>query len=181
MVTFAKGSTSGYAPLGGMIALEGLVQELFESSTGGVFSHGATWGGHPVSTAVAVANIEAMRREQVLDNVQALGPRLSESLHSLKAAHRCVKDVRGTGFFYAVELMADRFDDRELTHEESLTVLRTVLPESFRRTRVILRGDDRGATMIMVSPPLVADSDVLSELLHGLDEMLTDVEKVIQP
>lgn len=181
MVTFAKGSTSGYAPLGGMIAREGLVQELFESSTGGVFSHGATWGGHPVSTAVAVANIEAMRREKVLDNVQALGPRLSESLHSLKAAHRCVKDVRGTGFFYAVELMADRFDDRELTHEESLTVLRAVLPESFRRTRVILRGDDRGATMIMVSPPLVADSEVLSELLHGLDEMLTDVEKVIQP
>jgi adenosylmethionine-8-amino-7-oxononanoate aminotransferase len=73
--------------------------------------------------------------------------------------------------------MADRFDDRELTHEESLTGL----PESFRRTRVILRGDDHGATMIMVSPPLVADSDVLAELLHGLDEMLTDVEKVIQP
>lgn len=181
LVTFAKGSTSGYAALGGMIARERLVQQLFDSSSGGVFTHGATWGGHPVSTAVAAANIRAMRDENVLGNVRALGPRLGESLHALKAAHRCVKDVRGTGFFYAIELMADRFDDRELTQEESHTLLRQVLPEAFRRTGVILRGDDRGATMIMISPPLVADPEVLSELLHGVDEMLTDVEKAIQP
>jgi adenosylmethionine-8-amino-7-oxononanoate aminotransferase len=92
-----------------------------------------------------------------------------------------VKDVRGAGFFYAIELMADHNSGRELTEQESLTVLREVLPESFKRTKVILRGDDRGATMIMVSPPLVADDDVLDELLHGIDGMLTDVEKAVQP
>ncbi|MET3163296.1 UNVERIFIED_ORG: adenosylmethionine-8-amino-7-oxononanoate aminotransferase [Arthrobacter sp. UYEF10] len=181
MVTFAKGSTSGYAPLGGLIVREQLVQELFNSSSGGVFTHGATWGGHPVSTAVAVANITAMRDENVLGNVQEQGPRIMEALESLKNSHRCVKAVRGTGFFYAIELMADSFTGRELTQAESLKVLRQVLPESFKRTKVILRGDDRGATMIMISPPLVADAEVLSALLHGVDGMLTDIEKAIQP
>jgi adenosylmethionine-8-amino-7-oxononanoate aminotransferase len=181
MITFAKGSTSGYAPLGGMIAREQLVQDLFGSSKGGVFTHGATWGGHPVSTAVAVANIRAMRDEEVLENVSGRALKVRAALDSLQQAHRCVKDVRGTGFFYAIELMADHNSGRELTEQESLTVLREVLPESFKRTKVILRGDDRGATMIMVSPPLVADDDVLDDLLHGIDGMLTDVEKAVQP
>ncbi|OXM54537.1 aspartate aminotransferase family protein [Amycolatopsis alba] len=181
LVTFAKGSTSGYAPLGGVIVREKLVTELYDSPKGGVFTHGATWGGHPVATAVAVANLTAMRDEKVLDNVLAEGPELFAALNSLKSAHRCVKDVRGTGFFYAIELMADRDSGRELTETESLKVLREVLPEAFRRTGVILRGDDRGATMLMISPPLVADREVLTELLHGVDEMLNDVEKAVQP
>jgi adenosylmethionine-8-amino-7-oxononanoate aminotransferase len=181
IITFAKGSTSGYAPLGGMIAREQLVSDLFGSSAGGVFTHGATWGGHPVSTAVAIANINAMRDENVLENVSGRAPKVEAALDSLQKSHRCVKDVRGAGFFYAIELMADHNSGRELTEQESLTVLREVLPESFKRTKVILRGDDRGATMIMVSPPLVADDDVLDELLHGIDGMLTDVEKAVQP
>ncbi len=181
MITFAKGSTSGYAPLGGLIVREQLVRELYDSPKGGVFTHGATWGGHPVSTAVAVANITAMRDENVLGNVSARGPKLRSALDSLMSAHRCVKDVRGTGFFYAIELMADSDSGREFTEQESLTVLRKVLPEAFARTKVILRGDDRGATMLMISPPLVADDEVLSELLHGIDSMLTDIEKAIQP
>ncbi|WP_205627353.1 aspartate aminotransferase family protein [Rhodococcus opacus] len=181
MITFAKGSTSGYAPLGGLIVREQLVRELYDSPKGGVFTHGATWGGHPVSTAVAVANITAMRDENVLGNVTARGPKLKSALDSLMSSHRCVKDVRGTGFFYAIELMADSDSGREFTEQESLTVLRKVLPEAFARTKVILRGDDRGATMLMISPPLVADDEVLSELLHGIDSMLTDIEKAIQP
>jgi adenosylmethionine-8-amino-7-oxononanoate aminotransferase len=180
LITFAKGSTSGYAPLAGMIVREMLMTRLYDSPRGGVFTHGATWGGHPVSTAVAVANISAMRDEGVLQHVSTEGPRLHAALTSLKDAHPCVKDVRGTGFFYAVELMADNRSGRELTETESLTVLREVLPEAFRRTNVLLRGDDRGATMLMIAPPLVADHTVLSELLHGVDAILTDVEKATQ-
>lgn len=179
LITFAKGSTSGYAPLGGVIVRERLVAELYESPLAGTFTHGSTWGGHPVATATAVANISAMRDEKVPEHVQAEGPGLFAALRSLRDAHRCVKDVRGTGFFYAVELMANRDSGRELTEDESRTVLRQVLPEAFRRTGVLLRGDDRGATMIMISPPLVADRDVLSELVHGVDAMLSDVEKAV--
>lgn len=181
LITFAKGSTSGYAPLGGLIVRERLVDELFGSALGGTFTHGATWGGHPVSTAVAVANITAMRDELVLENVRTNGPALSASLEDLKANHRCVKDVRGAGYFYALEIMADSDSGRGLTEAESLRVLREVLPESFRRTGVLLRGDDRGATMIMVSPPLVADIGVLGHLTDGINGMLEDIEKVILP
>lgn len=179
VITFAKGSTSGYAPLGGMIAREPLVRELFDSPHAGTFTHGATWGGHPVSTAVAVANITALRDEKALAHVRDTAPRLQAGLSQLWSQHRGVKDVRGMGFFYAIELMADRNSGRELTDEESLRVLREVLPAAFRRTGVILRGDDRGATMIMISPPLVADDEVISELLHGVDGMLGDVERAI--
>lgn len=179
IITFAKGSTSGYAPLGGMIAREELVDQLYASEQGGVFTHGATWGGHPVATAVAHANISAMRDEDVLGNVQRRGPGLRADLDKLAAAHRSVKDVRGTGYFYALELMADRDSGREFTDEESLKVLREILPASFERTGVILRGDDRGATMLMVSPPLVAGEEELSELVHGIDGMLSDVEAAI--
>lgn len=181
LITFAKGSTSGYAPLGGLIVREKLVDDLFGSPLGGTFTHGATWGGHPVSTAVAVANITAMRDEKVLDNVLALGPQLKSSLEELQAGHRCVKEVRGTGFFYALEIMADRGTGRELSEQESLQVLREILPESFRRTGVLLRGDDRGATMLMISPPLVADTEVLAHLTDGINGMLEDIEKAIVP
>jgi hypothetical protein len=102
------------------------------------------------------------------------------ALNSLKDAHHCVKDVRGTGFFYAIEFMADSRSGRELSETESLRILREVLPDAFRRTKVLLRGDDRGATMLMIAPPLVSNQDVLSELLHGIDAMLTDIEKAIQ-
>lgn len=180
IVTFAKGSTSGYAPLGGMIVREPLVEALYSSDKGGVFTHGATWGGHPVSTAVAYANISAMRDEDVLGNVQRRGPGLRTQLDGLMEAHRSVKDVRGTGYFYALELMADRGSGREFTDEESLKVLREVLPAAFKRTGVILRGDDRGATMLMVSPPLVADGDDLDALVQGIDGMLSDVEAAIR-
>lgn len=176
LITFAKGSTSGYAPLGGVIIREPLAEALFSS---GAFTHGATWGGHPVSTAAAVANITAMRDERVPEHVLELGPELQASLERLRRAHRCVSDVRGTGFFYAIELAADAPNGRELTDDESARVLREVLPAAFRRTGVLLRGDDRGATMLMVSPPLVADRDVLSELVHGIDGMLDDVETAI--
>jgi adenosylmethionine-8-amino-7-oxononanoate aminotransferase len=180
MVTFAKGATSGYGPLGGMIARTQRIRELFDSPLGGTFTHGATWGGHPVSTAIAVANITAMRDEDVLGNVRRRAPRLRGGLDELRDRHRCVKDVRGMGYFYAVELMADRDSGRELTEDEAKTVLREVLPAAFRRTGVVLRGDDRGATMIMISPPLVADDTVLDELLVGVDGMLSDVELAVR-
>jgi adenosylmethionine-8-amino-7-oxononanoate aminotransferase len=179
LITFAKGSTSGYAPLGGLVIREPLVAALFDAPAGGTFTHGATWGGHPVATAVAVANITAMREEHVREHVQRMGPTLWTGLNQLRSAHRCVRDVRGTGFFYAIELMADSRSGRDLTDAESAMILRQVLPAAFQRTRVILRGDDRGATMIMISPPLVADQEEIAELLHGIDGMLSDIETAI--
>jgi len=179
LITFAKGSTSGYAPLGGMIVRESRMEALLSSPQGGTFTHGSTWGGHPVSTAVALANITAMRDEGVLDNVNALGPVLRAGLESLAGRYGVVKEVRGMGYFYAVEFMADRESGTELTEEQSLRILRQVLPAAFRESGVILRSDDRGATMLLISPPLVADQAVLDELLAGVEHMLSSVQQSI--
>lgn len=179
LITFAKGASSGYVPVGGMIAREPLVQQLFDSPDAGTFTHGTTWGGHPVATAIVAATITALQDEHVLENVQKMAPQLRSGLAELESHHRCVKQVRGTGFLYAVELMADRRTGRDLTDEESASVLHEVLPTAIRRSGVIVRGDDRSGTMIVIAPPLVADDAIVAELLHGLEAMLSDIERAV--
>jgi adenosylmethionine-8-amino-7-oxononanoate aminotransferase len=168
LITFAKGVTSAYVPLGGVIA-RGQVLETIAASPSRTFVHGATFGSHPVATAVAVANLEAMRDEHVLDNVLSREAGLRASLTGLAAAHRCVRDVRGAGFFYALEL-AD--DGRELTDEQHAALRGGLLGRWVREARLLIRPDDRGATMLVVAPPLISDDGVLDELVAGLDQVL---------
>lgn len=175
VITFAKGVTSAYAPLGGMIVREPLIDALLDSQVG-MFTHGATWGGHPMSTAVAVANITAMRDEKVPQHVLELEPCFRAGLDELAARHRIVKEVRGAGFFYGIELMVDRDAGRELTDEEKPVVCREVLPGLLQAAGLMTRADDRGPAMLMLSPPLVADRAVLDELLGMVDTVLDGAE-----
>ena len=175
VITFAKGVTSAYAPLGGMIVREPLIDALLDSPVG-MFTHGATWGGHPMSTAVAVANITAMRDEKVPQHVLELEPYFRTGLDELAARHRIVKEVRGAGFFYGIELMVDRDAGRELTDEEKPVVCREVLPGLLQAAGLMTRADDRGPAMLMLSPPLVADRAVLDELFGMVDTVLDGAE-----
>lgn len=176
LLTFAKGSTSGYAPLGGLLVRRPLAEQLF-SGPDGIFTHGATWGGHPVSTAVATANITALRDEDILANVVEHAPRLSSGLHELGNRHQSVKEVRGTGYFYAIEFMVDRDSGQELAQEQSLALLREVLPAAMQKVGLITRPDDRGATMLLLSPPLVADAAVVDELLGMVDAVIAEADR----
>jgi len=176
LLTFAKGSTSGYAPLGGVLIREELAQSLLESPLAGVFTHGSTWGGHPVSTAVAVANISAMRDEDVLGNVRRLEPHFQAGLDSIAHAHTSLREWRGTGFFYALEFTGDRTTGRELTEQQGAELVREVMPRAMREVNLITRPDDRGATMLMLSPPLTSDQDVLDDLLAGVDAVVSAVD-----
>lgn len=171
VITFAKGSTSGYAPLGGIIVRRPLAETLF-AERDAMFTHGATWSGHPVSTAVAVANVSALRDERVLENVATQSPRLAAGLGELRDRHACVKDLRGTGYFYAFEFMADRESGRELEPAQARVLLREVLPREMRKIGLVTRPDERGAPMLMLSPPLVADGAVIDELLEMVDALL---------
>ncbi|MGH3359424.1 MAG: aspartate aminotransferase family protein [Nocardioidaceae bacterium] len=180
LITFAKGSTSGYAPLGGVLIRKPLAEALLDSPEGGIFSHGATWGGHPVSTAVAVANLTALRDEDVPGNVRRLEPHFQQGLDRIRDAHPSVDEWRGTGFFYAVELTGDRDSGRALTEEQSVALVREVLPRAMREVDLITRPDDRGATMLMLSPPLVADQAVLDDLLTKVDAVLTRVDAYVR-
>lgn len=176
LLTFAKGATSGYAPLGGVLIRDDLAQSVLTSPRTGNFTHGATWGGHPVSTAVAVANLTAMREERVLDHVRRLEPHFQAGLDRIREAHPSVLEWRGTGFFYALEFTGDRESGRPLTEQQGVELVREVMPEAMRAVNLITRPDDRGATMLMLSPPLVADRDVLDDLLDGVDAVVSAVD-----
>jgi len=179
LLTFAKGATSGYAPLGGVLLRRGLVEEVMDSPQAGTFTHGATWGGHPVSTAVAAANLTALEQEDVLGNVRRLEPRFQAGLERLGAAHPTMAEWRGTGYFYAVELTADSGSGRPLTSDQSRVLVREVMPQAMRAAGLVTRPDDRGATMLMLSPPLVADEDVLDDLLSGVDAVLEATDRYV--
>lgn len=179
LLTFAKGSTSGYAPMGGLLVRRPLAEAVF-AGPDGTFTHGATWGGHPVSTAVAVANITALRAERVPENVRNLGPVLSAGLQEIVQRHPTLREARGTGYFYALEFVADRDGARELSAEQSARILREVLPAAMRRVGLLTRPDDRGATMLILAPPLVADRAIIDQLLEQTDAVVGDVDHFVQ-
>ena len=175
MITFAKGVTSAYVPLGGLIVRDPLVERVWDSPAS-MFVHGATFGGHPVATAVAVANMTAMRDEKVFDSVLANEERLIGGLRALMESHNCVSDVRGAGYFCAVELMHDRAAGIQLTDSEFAELLPGGVLERFvREARVLVRPDSRGAAMLAVAPPLGADAAVIDDLLARVDQVLDRV------
>jgi adenosylmethionine-8-amino-7-oxononanoate aminotransferase len=179
IVTFAKGVTSGYAPLGGMIVRGPLMDELLDSPRG-QFTHGVTWGGHPLSTAVAVANMTALAVEEVPAQVLERAPYFKAGLDELAGGHPIVKEVRGEGYFYGLELMADRESGRAFSEAEKAWVCREVLPPLLRSAGLMTRADDRGPAMLMLSPPLVADRKVLGELFEKLDRVLASATQAIR-
>ena len=171
MITFAKGVTSAYQPLGGVVIRGELVESVHDSPMG-TYMHGSTFGGHPVATAVAVANMSAMRDEGLTEHVLANEAGMAESLAKLADAHPCVKEVRGAGFFYAIDLCADREDGRELSPDQEAGLRGGVLGGFVREQRMTIRPDDRGYTGLTISPPLIADGTVVEDLVDRTDRVL---------
>ena len=176
LITFAKGVTSAYQPLGGVMIRTPLVEAVWESEVG-LFNHGSTFGGHPVATAVAVANMNAMADEDILGNVLANEDYFRGGLDAIRDTHNCVGEVRGTGYFYAVEFWRDRHNGVRLSGDEATQLQSGVLGGFIRDAKVMIRPDDRGATMLMISPPLVADRAVIDDLLGRVDQVVDRTEK----
>lgn len=175
MITFAKGVTSAYQPLGGVAISRRLVEEVWDSEIG-MFNHGSTFGGHPVATAVAAANIRAMENEGIVKNVLEREHEMAASLNAVADAHTCVMEVRGCGYFYAIELMADSSTGRALSDSQRAALQGGQLGAFVRDSKLLVRPDDRGATMLTVSPPLIADSEVIADIMSRLDQILTNVD-----
>jgi len=171
LLTFAKGVTSAYAPLGGVIATPRVVDEIAASPLGS-FVHGSTFGGHPVATAVAVANLTAMRDERVIENVVAQQGHLANLVRGLHDSYDVVKETRGMGFFYAFELAGSRSEGRDLTDDQSAGLLGGELARFLREAKLHTRADDRGATMIVIAPPLICGTDELDDLAARLSQVL---------
>jgi adenosylmethionine-8-amino-7-oxononanoate aminotransferase len=161
MITCAKGLTSGYAPLGAMIATDRLMEPFLRD--GNAFLHGYTFGGHPVSTAVALANLDAFENEKVLENVQANKDAFRatlERLHDLPI----VGDVRGDGYFYGIELVKDKATKETFTSEECERLLYGFVSKQLYAEGLYCRADDRGDPVVQLSPPLICTQEHFDEI-----------------
>jgi adenosylmethionine-8-amino-7-oxononanoate aminotransferase len=163
--------TSAYAPMGAVIASDRLA-EPFLSGTNS-FTHGFTFGGHPVCAAVAHANLDAFEREGILDNVRANEGKLREMLESLRDLP-IVGDVRGAGYFQAIELVKDQHTKESFNDGESETLLRGFLSGELYRRGLICRADDRGDPVIQLSPPLIAGPEQFEEIESILRSVLEE-------
>jgi adenosylmethionine-8-amino-7-oxononanoate aminotransferase len=171
MITCAKGLTSGYAPLGAMIASDRLMEPFLKGAE--TFAHGYTFGGHPVSTAVANANLDIFEREglnrHVLDSQDAFRATL-EKLNDLPI----VGDVRGDGFFYGIELVKDKATKETFDDAEAERLLRGFLSKALFDAGLYCRADDRGDPVVQLSPPLVCDQQHFDEMEQKLRGVLEE-------
>ena len=168
LVVFAKGVTAGMAPLGGVLISDKVAEPFV---TGTMFQHGLTYGGHPMTAAVALKVLEIYERDGVIDNVRANEPYLREALNQLRRVP-LVGDVRGAGYFWSVEMVKDRDTKETFEGAEADWLLRDVLTEQMVKRGLLCRLDDRGDPVIQLSPPLVADRAVLDEMVGIVGQAL---------
>jgi adenosylmethionine-8-amino-7-oxononanoate aminotransferase len=176
IITCAKGMTSGYSPIGAMITTE----KLFEPFRTGheVFAHGYTFGGHPVSAAVALANLDLFEREGLVDHVRKHAPDFRATLERLLDLP-VVGDVRGEGFFYGIELVKDKTTRESFGDAECERILRGFLSPALFEAGLYCRSDDRGDPVIQLAPPLTVGQAEFDEMENTLRSVLSQIPDML--
>ena len=168
MITCAKGMTSGYSPIGALIASDRLFEPFSKGTT--TFYHGYTFGGHPVSAAVAMANLDIFEREKITAHVHENAPIFRQALDKLLDLP-IVGDVRGDGFFYGIELVKDKATRETFDDDESERLLRGFLSKALFDAGLYCRADDRGDPVVQLAPPLTCgptEFDQIEQILRGV-------------
>ena len=171
IVCCAKGLSSSYAAIGAVIASDTVMAPFLEDSS--MYAHGITFGGHPVMSAIALKNIEIMKRERILERVLGNEGAFRATLETLLELP-IVGDVRGTGYFYAIELVKDKETRETFSAEECESLLRGFLSPALFERGLICRADDRGDPVIQISPPLVAGQAEFDEMVGILGDVLVE-------
>jgi adenosylmethionine-8-amino-7-oxononanoate aminotransferase len=171
IITMAKGMTSGYAPIGGMIVRPHLVEPFLRDRK--TFLHGITFAGHPVSCAVALANLDVMENEGLLEHVSANEGAFRATLDKLRDLP-IVGDVRGAGYFYGIELVKDKATKTTFDADESERLLRGFLSRALYDAGLICRADDRGDPVIQLAPPLIIGQPEFDYIEQVLRKVLTE-------
>ncbi len=174
IVTVAKALTSAYVPMGGMIVSD-RVFEPFEEGTS-MFAHGSTFAGHPVAAATALANLDVFEREDLCGHVLAKQGEFRAALESLYDIP-IVGDVRGDGYFLAIELVKDKDTKQHMEDEESEKLLRGYLSRELYKRGLICRADDRGDPVVQLAPPLIADTEQFEEIVDVLRPVLEEASR----
>ena len=171
MITCAKGMTSGYSPIGAMIASDRLFEPFNDGKT--VFPHGYTFGGHPVSAAVGLANLDIFEREGLNDRVKQHAPGFRATLEKLNDLP-IVGDVRGEGYFYGVELVKDKATKQTFSDEECERLLHGYLSPALFEAGLYCRTDDRGDPVVQLAPPLISGQREFDTIESILRSVLTE-------
>jgi adenosylmethionine-8-amino-7-oxononanoate aminotransferase len=178
LITTAKGLTSAYAAMGAMIVSDKVAEPFMEGTA--MFAHGFTFAGHPMAAAVALANLDIFEREDLCGQVLAKEGEFRGMLEGLRDLP-IVGDVRGAGFFQAIELVKDQDTKESFSHEESETLLRGFLSAALYEHGLICRADDRGDPVIQLSPPLIAGPEHFEEIDSILRAVLTEAwERIVR-
>ncbi|MFL5943959.1 MAG: aspartate aminotransferase family protein [Gaiellaceae bacterium] len=171
LMTIAKGLSSSYASIGAVVASERVMEPFMRDTS--MYSHGITFGGHPVASAVALKNIEIMKRDQIVEHVASTQDAFRAKLEQLLDLP-IVGDVRGTGFFYAIELVKDKDTKATFDDDECETLLRQFLSPRLFERGLICRADDRGDPVVQISPPLVAGEEEFDQIVSILGDTLAE-------
>jgi adenosylmethionine-8-amino-7-oxononanoate aminotransferase len=174
MITTAKGITSAYAALGAVIAADHVAEPFLQGKE--IFNHGFTFAGHPMGCAIALANIDVIEREQLCAHVLENEGELRAMLESLRDLP-IVGDVRGAGYFQAIELVKDQDTKETFDAEESEALLRGFLSGELYRRGLICRTDDRGDPIVQLSPPLIAGKEQFAEIESILRPVLSEASQ----
>jgi adenosylmethionine-8-amino-7-oxononanoate aminotransferase len=171
MITCAKGLSSAYASIGAVVASDRVVEPFLDDKS--TYTHGITFGGHPVQCAIALKNLEIMKRERIVENVRDNGDAFHATLTQLLDLP-IVGDLRGTGFFYALELVKNKETRETFNTEECETLLRGFLSPRLFEKGLICRADDRGDPVIQISPPLIATQKEFDIIAGTIGEVLDE-------
>jgi len=171
MITCAKGMTSGYSPIGATIVNERVYEPFKHGDT--AFYHGYTFGGHPVSSAVALANLDIFEEEGLNERVRKNSPVFRASLERLLDLP-IVGDVRGDGYFFGIELVKDKATKETFDADESERLLRGFLSKALFEAGLYCRADDRGDPVVQLAPPLTTGPAEFDEIEAILRSVLTE-------
>ncbi|HWD85237.1 MAG TPA: aspartate aminotransferase family protein [Solirubrobacteraceae bacterium] len=174
LITCAKGLSSAYASIGGVIASQKVAEPFLEDPNS--FSHGITFGGHPVQCAIALRNLQIMQREEVVEHVAAHQDDFRMTLAPLLDIP-IVGDLRGTGFFWALELVRDKDTKTPFTAQEQDWLLRDFLSNRLFEAGLICRADDRGEPVVQISPPLIAGQAEFDKIAGILGDALAEAAR----
>jgi adenosylmethionine-8-amino-7-oxononanoate aminotransferase len=172
MITSAKGLTSGYSPLGAVVCRDFLAEPFMAEKAS--FAHGLTFAGHPVSCAVALANLQIFADEELNARVARHEDGFRERLVALMDDIPIVGNVRGAGYFWALELVKDQETASRFTSAETEALLRGFIAPALYDAGLIARTDDRGDPVIQLAPPLIAGDRELDEITHVLRTVLSE-------
>ncbi|MCC6854556.1 MAG: aspartate aminotransferase family protein [Microbacteriaceae bacterium] len=171
MITCAKGMTSGYSPIGATIVSDRVYEPFKHGTTS--FYHGYTFGGHPVSSAVALANLDIFEEEKLNERVRENSPLFRSALERLNDLP-IVGNVRGDGYFFGIELVKDKATKETFNDAESERLLRGFLSKALFDAGLYCRADDRGDPVIQLAPPLTIGPTEFDEIEGILRGVLTE-------